>query len=217
MRTNRMTERIAFVSYESKKVNGVPVDGVLVKHMTVWAEVPKVPIREANDPQTKLGTRKDSPTFLVRFLTAEEIQPTWRIQWRGNEYQITGLDPDYERRDLTTITAKLQFGVAKEARAAVRDGAQKFADKLKSNTPEWDGETDMSGHLRDDIKLSSVRETSGVTEVDVGYGKNTGWRAHFPNSGTSMQDPQHFIEETQEVMRPVVIAAFLSHLKEGGM
>ncbi|RXT17718.1 phage head-tail adapter protein, partial [Lacticaseibacillus chiayiensis] len=44
MRTNRMTERIAFVSYESKKVNGVPVDGVLVKHMTVWAEVPKVPI-----------------------------------------------------------------------------------------------------------------------------------------------------------------------------
>ena len=106
MRTNRMTERIAFVSYESKKVNGVPVDGVLVKHMTVWAEVPKVPIREANDPQTKLGTRKDSPTFLVRFLTAEEIQPTWRIQWRGKEYQITGLAPDYERRDLTTITAK---------------------------------------------------------------------------------------------------------------
>lgn len=39
---------------------------------------------------------------------------------------------------------KLQFGVAKDARAAVRDGAQKFADKLKSNTPEWDGETDMS-------------------------------------------------------------------------
>ena len=101
MRTNRMTERIAFVSYESKKVNGVPVGGVLVKHMTVWAEVPKVPIREANDPQTKLGTRKDSPTFLVRFLTAEEIQPTWRI------HQITGLDPDYERRDLTTITAKV--------------------------------------------------------------------------------------------------------------
>ncbi|WP_445622303.1 HK97-gp10 family putative phage morphogenesis protein [Lacticaseibacillus paracasei] len=112
---------------------------------------------------------------------------------------------------------KLQFGVAKETRAAVRDGARKFADKLKSNTPEWDGETDMSGHLRDDIKLSSVRETSGLTEVDVGYGKNTGWRAHFPNSGTSMQDPQHFIEETQEVMRPVVIAAFLSHLKKGGM
>lgn len=106
MRTNRMTERITFVSYGAKKVNGVPVDGEPIEHMTVWAEVPKAPIREANDPQTKLGTRKDSPTFLVRFLTTEEIQPTWRIQWRGNEYQITGLDPDYERRDLTTITAK---------------------------------------------------------------------------------------------------------------
>lgn len=106
MRTNRMTERITFVSYQLVKKNGVPVDGMPVEHMTVWAEVPKLPIREANDPQTKLGTRKDSPTFLVRFLTKEEIQPTWRIRWRGTEYQITGLDPDYQRRDLTTITAK---------------------------------------------------------------------------------------------------------------
>lgn len=63
MRTNRMTERIAAESYERKKVNGGSVDGVLVKHMTVWAEGSKVPKREANDPQTKLGTRKDSPTF----------------------------------------------------------------------------------------------------------------------------------------------------------
>lgn len=106
MRTNRMTERITFISYPIVKKNGVPVDGDPVEHMTVWAEVPKVPIREANDPQTKLGTRKDSPTFLVRFLTTEEIQPNWRIRWRSREYQITGLDPDYQRRDLTTITAK---------------------------------------------------------------------------------------------------------------
>lgn len=60
----------------SKKVNGVPVYGVLFKHKSVVAEVPKVPIREAKVPQTKCGTRKDSPTFLVRFSLAEEIQPT---------------------------------------------------------------------------------------------------------------------------------------------
>lgn len=112
---------------------------------------------------------------------------------------------------------QLQFGVAKNARAAVREGAQKFADKLKNNTPEWTGQTGMSGHLSQDIQLSGIRETSGETEVDVGYGKQTGYRAHFPNSGTSRQDPQHFIEKTQELMRPVVIATFISHLKEGGM
>ena len=107
MRTNRMTERIKLISYESQRgEGGVVNDDVPVTHMTLWAEVPKVPIREAIDPQTKLGTRKDSPVFLVRFLTAEEIQPTWRIEWRGVEYEITGIDADYQRRDITTITAK---------------------------------------------------------------------------------------------------------------
>lgn len=103
MRTTNMRERISFISYGRGMKNGVSVDGVKTKHMTVWAEVPKVPIREARDD---LGIRTDSPTFIVRFLTNEEIQPTWRIEWRGTEYEISGLDPDYQRRDITTITAK---------------------------------------------------------------------------------------------------------------
>ncbi|ERL64048.1 hypothetical protein L248_1695 [Schleiferilactobacillus shenzhenensis LY-73] len=105
-----MTERIQFVSYESDVINGVPIDGVKVDHGTVWAEVPKITIREATDPQTKLGTRKDTPTFLVRYLAAVNVQPEWRIIWRGVEYEITGMDPDYERRDLTTITARKRGG-----------------------------------------------------------------------------------------------------------
>lgn len=103
MRTNNMRERITFVSYSGNKINGVPVDNVKTEQLSVWAEVPKIPIREANNG---LGIRTDTPTFVVRFLTQQEIEPTWRIEWRGNEYQITGLDPDYQKRDITTITAK---------------------------------------------------------------------------------------------------------------
>lgn len=103
MRTTNMRERITFVSYERGMEQGVPVDNVKTEHMTVWAEVPKVPIREA---RSGLGVRTDSPTFIVRFLTEEEIQPTWSIVWHGSEYEITGLDPDYQRRDITTITGK---------------------------------------------------------------------------------------------------------------
>lgn len=107
MRTTRMTERIQLVSYDPGRTpDGVPTDDVMTTHLTLWAEVPKVPIREVVDPQTKLGTRRDSPVFLVRFLTTEEIEPTWRVLWRGQEYEITGVDPDYQRRDITTITAK---------------------------------------------------------------------------------------------------------------
>lgn len=103
MRTNNMRERITFVSYSPGKVNGVPGSNQKTEHMTVWAEVPKLPIREA---KTDLGIRTDSPTFIVRFLTDEQIEPTWRIEWRGQTYEITGLDPDYQRRDITTITGK---------------------------------------------------------------------------------------------------------------
>lgn len=107
MRINRMTELISFVSYEMGVTDdGIPIDNKKVKHMTVWAEVPKIPIREVIDPQTKLTIRRETPTFLIRFLTEEEIDNRWEIEWRGRTYEITGLDPDFQRRDLTTITAK---------------------------------------------------------------------------------------------------------------
>ena len=103
MRTTNMRERITFVSYGRGVVNGVPTSNTETKHMTVWAEVPKTPLREASND---LGIRTEKPTFIVRFLTDEDIEPTWRIKWRGSEYEIAGLDPDYQRRDITTITAK---------------------------------------------------------------------------------------------------------------
>ncbi|MFD1431374.1 MULTISPECIES: phage head completion protein [Lacticaseibacillus] len=104
MRTTNMRERITFVSLTPAEVNGVIVPDNPTDQMTVWAEVPKVPLREANDPQTTLGVRTEKPTFIIRFLTDSNIDPSWCIRWHGVLYDITGLDPDYQRRDITTIT-----------------------------------------------------------------------------------------------------------------
>lgn len=106
MRTLHLTERIQFISTGRKLVNGVPTDTAEKLEFEVWAEVPKVPIREVRDPSVKVGFRKDKPTFLIRYLTEKEINPKWRIKWRQNLYTITGMDQDFLNKDITTITAE---------------------------------------------------------------------------------------------------------------
>lgn len=106
MLTLHMTERITLVSTGRKLINGVPTDTAENVQLELWAEVLKMPVREARDPQVRVGFRKDRPTFLVRYLTEKEIDPKWKIRWRGGLYTITGLDPDFLRKDMTTITAE---------------------------------------------------------------------------------------------------------------
>lgn len=118
--------------------------------------------------------------------------------------------------DLLAKIQALDNGVQRNARAAIRDGAETFADALKTDTPVWSGETDDPTHMRDDIRATGVRDRGGILESDVGYGKDTGYRVHFPNNGTSKQSPQHFVEEVQERTRGKVLETFLSHLKVGG-
>lgn len=118
--------------------------------------------------------------------------------------------------DMQTALNALENGVQRDARGAVRDGAKVFADALKGDTPVWHDETDQPVHLADDIQVGGVSDKSGKVEAEVGYGKQTGYYAHFPNSGTSMQNPQHFIERTQATARDKVLAAMLTHLKRLG-
>ncbi|QGG61795.1 hypothetical protein LB003_03645 [Loigolactobacillus bifermentans] len=110
----------------------------------------------------------------------------------------------------------LEMGVQKDARAAVKDGAEIFKDALQADTPVWSGETDAPEHMKDDIQATGVKTAGGTLTSDIGYGTTTGYRVHFPNSGTSKQDAQHFVEETQEHTRGPILAAFINHLKVGG-
>lgn len=110
---------------------------------------------------------------------------------------------------VTQLTAEFD----KRARKAVRDGGQLFAEKLKPNTPVSNEDHSGLGSLADHIKTSSVSIKTGDYSVDVGYDAVKGRIAHFPNSGTSKQSPQHFVEKTQSEMRESVLAEFIKDLK----
>ena len=48
-----------------------------------------------------MGFRKETPVFLIAYKQQKEIQPEWRIKWRGKRYEITGIDPDYQNKGIT--------------------------------------------------------------------------------------------------------------------
>ena len=108
MKLRNMTERITFYSVQMgiNPETHRPIKDQKVKEFTVWAEVPKLSVREFVQNSSNVGFRKESPTFLIAFKTRKEIQSNWLINWRGKWYESTGMDPNYVKRDLTKITAQ---------------------------------------------------------------------------------------------------------------
>lgn len=113
---------------------------------------------------------------------------------------------------LSNLT-KLQVKAPKTARAAVTEVAEEFEKQLKVNTPVG---RNFTNHLRDDTVVSGFKSASeGVVSKEIGYGKENGWRAHFPNSGTIYQRGQEFEEKTINQMTPVAKEIFAEKVKEG--
>ncbi|GBG94975.1 hypothetical protein LFYK43_14340 [Ligilactobacillus salitolerans] len=107
MKTTNMTERITFYSEGIGVVNGVPVNNKLTEEFSCWAEVPKVPLREFVNQSDQVGYRKSSPVFLIAFKQKKEIQTDWIIKWRGQDYEIISMDPDYRTKDIIQIAGKV--------------------------------------------------------------------------------------------------------------
>ncbi|MQS52169.1 head-tail adaptor protein [Companilactobacillus mishanensis] len=108
MRLTHMTERIEFYSLvEGKTPEGVPT---LIESDTpeysCWAELLNTPMREFKDPTTKVGFRRESPNFAIKFEVNIHIDSMWRVKWRGKFYEITGLDPDFDKRNVTKLECK---------------------------------------------------------------------------------------------------------------
>lgn len=115
--------------------------------------------------------------------------------------------------DLLNNVAILEAGYDRKARKAVRAGAKIFGEQLTANTPVSTEDHSGKEPLRDSVKVGSVSIKTGEYEAPVGYDKVKGPIAHFPNSGTAKQDPQHFVEETQEQSREAVLQAFKDNLQ----
>lgn len=110
---------------------------------------------------------------------------------------------------LANIT-KLQTQNRAAARRAVNRGAEKFAENLADNTPT------ESGEMSQDVVVTGFKGGSyGTIEKDVGYGKSTGGRVKYPDTGTIHQSPQNFKEHTVNQSRPEVLNIFAEEIEAG--
>lgn len=95
---------------------------------------------------------------------------------------------------------KLEVKAPKVAREAVNEVAQEFKKELEVNTPVSDELT--LTRLKEDIKISNFKGRGGAPSKDIGFGRATGWRAKFPDSGTIYQKAQDFEEKTINAVTP---------------
>ena len=115
-----------------------------------------------------------------------------------------GLDQILSR--LTELQAK----APKAARAAVKEGADEVEKILKVNTPVY------FVHAKDDTRVTGFKGGDhGLISKDIGYGRATGWRIHFPDDGTKYQRGQGFEERTINEATPIVKEIYASKVKEG--
>ena len=108
MKTTDMTERITFCSVQEgiNPKTHRPIKNQLVSEFTCWTEVPKLSVREFTSRENDISFRRSNPTFLIAYKQKKEIQNNWIIKWRNRLYTITGMDPDFQHKDVTTIVAQ---------------------------------------------------------------------------------------------------------------
>nr|DAK30473.1 MAG TPA: type I neck protein [Caudoviricetes sp.] len=107
---------------------------------------------------------------------------------------------------------KLEVKAPKVAREAVTMVAEEFEKELEVNTPVSDEPT--STRLKADIKISNFKGRGGAPSKDIGFGRTTGWRARYPNSGTIYQKAQDFEEKTINAVTPRAKRIYEQKIKE---
>ena len=107
---------------------------------------------------------------------------------------------------------KLEVKAPKVAREAVTMVAEEFEKELGINTPVSDEPTPT--RLKADIKISNFKGRGGAPSKDIGFGRTTGWRARYPNSGTIYQKAQDFEEKTINAVAPRAKRIYEQKIKE---
>ena len=107
---------------------------------------------------------------------------------------------------------KLEVKAPKVAREAVTMVAEEFEKELGINTPVSDEPTQT--RLKVDIKISNFKGGGGAPSKDIGFGRTTGWRARYPNSGTIYQKAQDFEEKTINAVTPRAKRIYEQKIKE---
>ncbi len=111
---------------------------------------------------------------------------------------------------------RFQIHAQKKARDAVSEVADMFADELEKNTPRDDGDgLGLDNHLKEEVLVTKFKGANiGIIAKDIGYGRSTGWRSHFPDDGTIYQSSQEFKEKTINTMTPKAKEVYQKRMKE---
>lgn len=107
---------------------------------------------------------------------------------------------------------KLEVKAPKVAREAVTMVAEEFEKELGINTPVSDELT--LTRLKEDIRISNFKGRGGVPSKDIGFGRSTGWRAKYPDSGTIYQKAQDFEEKTINEVTPRAKEIYKQKIRE---
>ena len=107
---------------------------------------------------------------------------------------------------------KLEVKAPKVAREAVTMVAKEFEKELEVNTPISDEFTPT--RLKEDIRISNFKGGGNAPSKDIGFGRTTGWRARYPNSGTIYQKAQDFEEKTINVVTPRAKEIYITKIRE---
>nr|DAO71271.1 MAG TPA: type I neck protein [Caudoviricetes sp.] len=107
---------------------------------------------------------------------------------------------------------KLEVKAPKVAREAVTMVAKEFEKELEVNTPVSDEFTPT--RLKEDIRISNFKGGGNAPSKDIGFGRSTGWRARYPNSGTIYQKAQDFEEKTINAVTPRAKEIYITKIRE---
>lgn len=107
---------------------------------------------------------------------------------------------------------KLEVKAPKVAREAVTMVAKEFEKELEVNTPVSDEFTPT--RLKEDIRISNFKGGGNAPSKNIGFGRSTGWRARYPNSGTIYQKAQDFEEKTINAVTPRAKEIYITKIRE---
>lgn len=104
---------------------------------------------------------------------------------------------------------KLAGQQKKAERKAVQQASEYYAAALETKTPVYEGEkykgTSRKGymleHAKDHIVVSKFKDG----RIQVGFDKEVSWRVHFTEFGTIKQQPNGFMERTQQSTQREVV------------
>lgn len=108
--TRNMNARLKFFNFESGQNN----DGEIIKkstkkeHFKCWSEVNKATMKEFKErvgtlDKGNLQKRRDTLVFGIRYQQKLEVLSTMMVEYKGKDYSIIDMEPDFKRKDMQLI------------------------------------------------------------------------------------------------------------------